>query len=184
MGCASSNHTITTTTIIQQTTTLAQVNGLGYYAHFSNSNLGFSIDYPVNWTSEQSTYSTYGDTFQDKQGAGLLVDVEPLNGSRTVEDITNSLLALFSQRPNLKVIGDKKTILSGLPAHEITFTTTGPSTGVVETLHMTWTTAFNSSYTITYTGANEKYQENQWLERHMLDSFSIETAPDYTIPSK
>jgi hypothetical protein len=164
------------------TQALAQVNSS--FLTYTNTDLGFTINYPSDWSIDDKNMSTIGIKFAspDGPGAGGVI-VSATETGKTIEDFANSLP--FNQSHGLKLIEMDKNgyFLSGHPALRVIGIGSfggpgepGETQGIEPhdvKMMMFVTILGGKEYGVSYLALPESFPNQLQTAQTMIDSFQI-----------
>jgi hypothetical protein len=163
--------------------TVAQMNETNESANlltYENPNLGFSLEYPADWSKEEtlsfiSPSPSLNETLSSSNQApeSIAVTTEVLPSNITLDEYSESAISLLEgQFPNYTLIDSSEATLSGYPAHQITYTYT--LDGVHLKNMQIWTIADNNiGYALTYGGLVEEFDSSFPVIENMINSFQL-----------
>lgn len=149
---------------------------------YSNPNLGFTLEYPSNWTKQESL------AFISPQGGignlspeVITIGAQVLPTSDfSLDTYTNlSLSQAQESLQDFKLLNSSSTTLAGLPAHMITYSYTEQMGTPLQSLQV-WTIKDGIVYTVTYGGTPEEFESSLPVLQSVLDTFRLE---DINMPS-
>jgi hypothetical protein len=152
----------------------AQTNETEDVLLYDNPNLGFTLEYPSNWTKEESLtfLSPIMSAAIDEAPESIAVTTEVIPSNLTLDDYSSSALSILKgQFPNLKLLETNNSTLSGFPAHQIVYTYT--TDGLDLKNMQIWTIVDGMVYAITYGGTINEFNDSLPVIQNMIDSFQI-----------
>jgi hypothetical protein len=142
------------------------------FVPYSNPTFGIRTEYPADWgrldlsfllnNSADIDFYPLDDTSGSKH---IRMQVETLLSAHnmTLEQYNNARI----NSTEGQILGSNSTVLSGLPAREIVFTSTDLKTMQV------WTVKDGRVYTISYIAPEEDFQNDLLIAKRMIESFQI-----------
>ena len=140
---------------------------------YDNPNLGFTLEYPADWTKEESlSFTSPMLSSSDEAPESISVTTEVLFSNITLEEYSDSAISILEdQFANFTLIESSNSTLSGYPAHQIVYTYT--FNGVDLKNFQIWTMADNIAYAITYGGITREFDDSLPVIKNMIDSFEL-----------
>lgn len=145
---------------------------------YSNSTYGIKLQYPSNWDKQEN--GTKQDTQTDvvsfsppvsNSNASLDVSTDSgVSGESIAEYSSGSLSDLHSFK-NFKLIESTNTILAGLPAYRLIYTSENENT-IVKDMEI-GTIKGDTAYLLTYEGGVNEYDKYLPVAQKMIDSFQL-----------
>jgi eukaryotic-like serine/threonine-protein kinase len=142
------------------------------FVPYSNPTFGIRTEYPADWgrldlsfllnNSADIDFYPLDDTSGSKH---IRIQVETILSAHnmTLEQYSNARI----NSTEGQILGSNSTILSGLPAREIVFTSTDLKTMQV------WTVKDGRVYAISYIAPEEDFQNDLLIAKRMIESFQI-----------
>jgi hypothetical protein len=177
VGVAGSGVKTIPLTFSQMNETATEFNNLLAY---ENPNLGFSLEYPTDWSKEESLMfiapppsSNETLSLPNEAPESIAVTTEVLPYNMTLDEYSESAIGLLEgQFTNYTLIDSSEATLSGYPAHQITYTYT--LDGVDLKNMQIWTIADNNiAYALTYGGFVEEFDSSFPVIENMINSFRL-----------
>ncbi len=171
-------------------TTLAQSNETAIPTNetfpYDNPNLGFTLEYPSDWTKDESItfVSPMSETDEAPESISITTEIIPTN--LTLGEYSNSALRLLEEQfPDFTLLELVNSTLSGFPAQQIVYTYTQDGTELK--LMQIWAVADGTVYALTYGGIPAEFNDALPDFQSMVDSFEIkglgETKQEQTFRS-
>ena len=147
--------------------------GLSESLIFDNPNLGFKLEYPSDWTKEESlSFISPRLSISDEAPESIAVTTEPNLSNLTLEEYSDSSLSILeSQFSNYTLIESSNSTLSGYPAHQIIYTYT--LEGVDLKNLQIWAIADDMVYVLTYGGTTKEFDDSLPVIQSMIDTFQV-----------
>jgi hypothetical protein len=163
-----------TPTVISPTPTFVPQNNPGYL-NYTNSSLGFKIQYPSSWeVTPGKTTATFG---LPGTAVAFVAGSEDLSGSKlSLDEYVQASISSIKRSENFTnfvVLNTTDTTLAGHPAKELIFTTT--SDGISMQGKLVITVADNSGYFVLYMATIGVYPDQVATANNMIKSFNIIT---------
>ena len=146
---------------------------------YINSTYGIKLQYPSNWDKQEN--GTKQDTQTDvvsfsppASNSNASLDVSTDNGVKgesITEYSSGSLSDLKQSFKNFKLIESTNTVLAGLPAFRLIFTSENENT-ITRDMEI-GTIKGDTAYLLTYEGGVSEYDKNLPIAQKMIDSFQI-----------
>jgi hypothetical protein len=143
---------------------------------YSNPNLGFTLEYPSNWTKQESLAFVSPQVGIGNQAPELItIDTEVLPTLDFSLDTYTNLTLRQAQESlqDFKLLNSSSTTLAGLPAHMIVYSFTPSQNTTLQNL-ATWAIKDGMVYIITYIAAPEEFESSLPALRSVLDTFRPE----------
>jgi hypothetical protein len=143
---------------------------------YSNPNLGFTLEYPSNWTKQESLVFVSPPGGIGNQAPELItIDTEVLPTlDFSLDTYTNlSLRQAQESLQDFKLLNSSSTTLAGLPAHMIVFSFTESQNTTLQNL-ATWTIKDGMVYKVTYIATPEEFHSSLPVLQSVLDTFRPE----------
>ncbi len=148
---------------------------------YENPNLGFSLEYPSNWTKEESlsppSLLLYSPRLSatDEAPESMAITTEVVSSDTSLKEYSNSALnVLRTQFPSMNLLETSNSTLSAYPANQIIYTY---FVNGVELKNMqVWTIVNDMVYVITYGGTLDEFNDSLPVFHNMVNSFRITTA--------
>ena len=143
---------------------------------YSNPNLGFTLEYPSNWTKQENLAFVSPPGGIGNQAPELItIDTEVLPTLEfSLDTYTNlSLRQAQESLQDFKLLNSSSTTLAGLPAHMIVFLFTPSQNTTLQNL-ATWTIKDGMVYKITYIATPEEFHSSLPALQSVLDTFRPE----------
>jgi len=143
---------------------------------YSNPNLGFTLEYPSNWTKQESLVFVSPPGGIGNQAPELItIDTEVLPTlDFSLDTYTNlSLRQAQESLQDFKLLNSSSTTLAGLPAHMIVFSFTESQNTTLQNL-ATWTIKDGMVYKVTYIATPEEFHSSLPALQNVLDTFRPE----------
>jgi hypothetical protein len=143
---------------------------------YSNPNLGFTLEYPSNWTRQESLAFVSSQVGIGNQAPELItIDTEVLPTLDFSLDTYTNLTLRQAQESlqDFKLLNSSSTTLAGLPAHMIVYSFTPSQNTTLQNL-ATWTIKDGMVYIITYIATPEEFESSLPALRSVLDTFRPE----------
>jgi hypothetical protein len=143
---------------------------------YSNPNLGFTLEYPSNWTKQESLVFVSPPGGIGNQAPELItIDTEVLPTlDFSLDTYTNlSLRQAQESLQDFKLLNSSSTTLAGLPAHMIVFSFTESQNTTLQNL-ATWTIKDGMVYKVTYIATPEEFHSSLPALQSVLDTFRPE----------
>lgn len=157
---------------------------------YENSKFGISLTYPPNWTvdeirkdpsvpSNNSIVAIFKSPSQgqnDKYLENVILNIQgPRSDIASLESYTaNSLKAFNNMSDTIKITKSSKDTLSGIPAHQLIYTSTGIRGLTLQKMQVFTVVNNNTAYVITYGAEIPEYQKNLQNVEKMIDSIKID----------
>jgi hypothetical protein len=142
---------------------------------YSNPNLGFTLEYPSNWTKQESLVfiSPQGGT-DNRFPEVISINTEVLPSSDfSLDRYSEAALGQMERIRDFKLLNSSSTTLAGLPAHKVVYTFTGESQTPLQNLHV-WTVKDGIAYIVTYNATPEEFDSSLPALQSVLDTFRLE----------
>jgi hypothetical protein len=142
---------------------------------YSNPNLGFTLEYPSNWTKQESL------AFVSPQGGignrspeviSITTEVLPTSDF-SLDRYSEAVLGQVELLQGFKLLNSSSTTLAGLPAHKVVYTFTDENQTPLQNLQA-WTIKDGIAYLVTYTGTPEEFDSSLSALQSVLDTFRLE----------
>jgi hypothetical protein len=143
---------------------------------YSNPNLGLTLEYPSNWTKQESLVFISPQVGIGNQAPELItIDTEVLPTlDFSLDTYTNlSLRQAQESLQDFKLLNSSSTTLAGMPAHMIVYSFTPSQNTTLQNL-VTWTIKDGMVYIITYIATPEEFESSLPALRSVLDTFRPE----------
>ena len=143
---------------------------------YSNPNLGFTLEYPSNWTKQENLVFVSPPGGIGNQAPELItIDTEVLPTlDFSLDTYTNlSLRQAQESLQDFKLLNSSSTTLAGLPAHMIVFSFTESQNTTLQNL-ATWTIKDGMVYKVTYIATPEEFHSSLPALQSVLDTFRPE----------
>jgi hypothetical protein len=143
---------------------------------YENPEFGFTLDYPQGWTVNDqpgvAALLVNQASAQDGFAESVNVVTEELPGEIPLDDYTEATMrnleAGFGQ---IDVIEEGPTTIGGLPAHSIEYR--AEQQGQTLSFFQTWLIDETTAFVLTYTGANEGFEELRPEADTIIESFRV-----------
>jgi hypothetical protein len=148
----------------------------GEWLTYENSDLGFSIQYPPNWTTEEDE-----DLLELRSNDDETLRVEITSESlpeekTTLEEYSDMHVNdLEEDSKDFKLLHSTSTTIGvgDYPAHKVIYKLTAKTTKDQNTITRFWTIQDDKAYSIAYIGVEPKYFNLYSIALKMFDSFQI-----------
>lgn len=147
---------------------------------YENSQYGFSVTYPSDWTAEEpdpnelgivAGFLAPGESIDDPLNY-VIVQIESLPAGTTLSGYTQAALTnLKDSYTNFQLLAESDMIVSEEPAHIIAYGVTVDETAY-EVL-LAYTIKDDKAYIITYYALADSYAEFEDAAKMMINSFSL-----------
>jgi len=147
---------------------------------YENSQYGFSVSYPSDWTAEEpdpnelgivAGFLAPGESIDDPLNY-VTVQIEDLPAGTTLSGYTQAVLTnLRSSYPDFQLLAEGEMIISEEPAHVIAYAVTVDLTAYQVLL--AYTIKDEKAYVITYYALADSYAEFEDAAKGMINSFSL-----------
>ena len=160
------------------------------FKNYDNPKFGLSLSYPPNWTvdeirkdpsvpSNNSIVAIIKSPSQgpnDKYLENVIINIQgPRSDIVSLESYTaNSLKAFNNMSDTIKITKSSKDTLSGIPAHQLIYTSTGIQGLTLQKMQVFTVVNNNTAYVITYGAEIPEYQKNLQDVEKMIDSIKID----------
>ena len=157
---------------------------------YENSKFGITLTYPPNWTvdeirkdpsvpSNNSIVAIFKSPKQgqnDKYLENVILNIQgPRSDIASLESYTENSLKAFNNMSNtIKITKSSKDTLSGMPAHQLIYTSTGIQGLTLQKMQVFTVVNNNTAYVITYGAEIPEYQKNLGDVQKMIDSIKID----------
>lgn len=146
------------------------------WATYSNSSLGFSIQYPQNWTEWETGTDriTFVSPTADAAAKPGIVSVsvykeeEPLILNADYVDKCILAMKLYSLADNISE--SSESTVAGMPAHKFVVSSTSANQSLMKRMEV-HTIKNNTIYIISYITFESAYPDNLATAQQMIDSF-------------
>lgn len=142
---------------------------------YSNSDLGFSVEYPSDWQKEESLSFISppgGINNQSPEVISITTELLP-TPDFSLDSYTAAALNQVESLQDFELLNSSPINLAGLPSHMIAYSFTDESQTPLQNLQV-WTVKDGMAYVITYGGIPEEFDSSLPVMRKMMDSFSLE----------
>jgi hypothetical protein len=164
-----------TPTVISPTPTFVPQNNPGYL-NYTNSSLGFKLQYPSSWKVTAGENTTVIFSLPDT-AVRVVFASEDLSGSKlSLDEYVQVSLSSFKQGANFTnfvVVNTTDTTLAGHPAKELNFT--GTSSGINMQGKLVISVVDNTGYIVAYAATKGVYPDQVATADNMIKSFNIIT---------
>ena len=143
---------------------------------YSNPNLGFKLEYPSNWTKQESlVFISPQGGIGNQAPEVITIDTEVLPTlDFSLDTYTNlSLRQAQESLQDFKLLNSSSTTLAGLPAHMIVFSFTPSQNTTLQNL-ATWTIKDGMVYKVTYIATPEEFHSSLPALQTVLNTFRPE----------
>jgi hypothetical protein len=143
---------------------------------YSNPNLGFTLEYPSNWTKQENLVFISPQVGIGNQAPELItIDTEVLPTlDFSLDTYTNlSLRQAQESLQDFKLLNSSSTTLAGLPAHMIVISFTDIHNTTLQSL-ATWAIKNGMVYKVTYIATPEEFHSSLPALQSVLDTFRPE----------
>jgi len=147
---------------------------------YENSQYGFSVTYPTDWTAEEpdpnelgivAGFLPPGESIDDPLNY-VIVQIESLPAGTTLSGYTQAdLTNLKDSYTNFQLLAESDMIISEEPAHVVAYGVTVDETDY-EVL-LAYTIKDDKAYIITYYALADSYAEFEDAAKGMINSFSL-----------
>jgi hypothetical protein len=160
------------------------------FKNYDNPKFGLSLSYPPNWTvdeirkdpsvpSNNSIVAIIKSPSQgpnDKYLENVIINIQgPRSDIASLESYTaNSLKAFNNMSDTIKITKSSKDTLSGIPAHQLIYTSTGIQGLTLQKMQVFTVVNNNTAYVITYGAEIPEYQKNLGDVDKMIKSIKID----------
>jgi hypothetical protein len=160
------------------------------FKNYDNPKFGLSLSYPPNWTvdeirkdpsvpSNNSIVAIIKSPSQgpnDKYLENVIINIQgPRSDITSLESYTaNSLKAFNNMSDTIKITKSSKDTLSGIPAHQLIYTSTGIQGLTLQKMQVFTVVNNNTAYVITYGAEIPEYQKNLGDVDKMIKSIKID----------
>jgi eukaryotic-like serine/threonine-protein kinase len=168
--------------------TYAQVDEA--FKTYENPKFGISLTYPPNWSvdelrndpvkaSNNSVVAIIKSPSQgqnDKYLENVIINIQgPRSNIASLETYTqNSLKAFNNMSDTIKITKSSKDTLSGLPAHQLQYTSTGIPGLTLQKMQVFTVVNNNTAYVVTYGAEIPEYSKNLQNVEKMINSIKID----------
>jgi hypothetical protein len=142
------------------------------YATYTNSTAGVRIQYPSGWNVNESG-GTSSRVVQLSSGSGSNVIVVKGGYTGSLEDARDGIISevLNLTTPKYTLVSTEKTTLAGLPAYNMTFTTTYLGQDVKQVISLTGKDKYY--YDLTFSSSPDQWNKDQNDFNNIFNSFAI-----------
>jgi eukaryotic-like serine/threonine-protein kinase len=166
--------------------TYAQVDEA--FKTYENPKFGLTLTYPPNWTvvelrndpvkaSNNSIVAIFKSPSQgpnDKYLENVVVNIQGPR-SKSLETYTeNSLKGFNNMSDTIKITKSSKDTLSGLPAHQLQYSSTGIPGLILQKMQVFTVVNNNTAYVVTYGAEVQEYSKNLQNIEKMISSIKID----------
>lgn len=147
---------------------------------YENSQYGFSVSYPSDWSAEEpdpnelgivAGFLAPGESIDDPLNY-VTVQIEDLPTGTTLSEYTQAVLTnLQSSYPDFQLLAEGEMIISEVPAHVIAYGVTVDLTA--HQVLLAYTIKDDRAYIITYYALADRYAEFEDAAKMMINSFSL-----------
>jgi hypothetical protein len=157
---------------------------------YENPKFGLTLTYPPNWSvdelrndpvkaSNNSVVAIIKSPSQgqnDKYLENVIINIQgPRSNIGSLETYTeNSLRAFNNMSDTIKITKSTKDTLSGLPAHQLQYTSTGIPGLTLQKMQVFTVVNNNTAYVVTYGAEVTEYQKNLQDVEKMISSIKID----------
>lgn len=139
---------------------------------YDNPNLGFTLEYPSNWTKDESITFVSPMSKTDEAPESISITTEVIPANTTLGEYSNSAVRLLEEQfPDFTLLEFVNSTLSGFPAQQIVYTYTEGETELK--LMQIWAVADGTAYALTYAGIPTEFNDALPVFQNMVDSFEI-----------
>jgi hypothetical protein len=149
----------------------------GDWLTYENEDLGFSIQYPPNWTVEEG--EDLVELRSSDDGGTLRFEITseslPEEGTTLKEYSDMRVNDLGENTEDFKLLHSSSTTIGAgdYPARKVIYKLTVEGTESQNTVTRFWTIQNDKAYSIAYIGAEPKYFNSYGIAQKMFDSFQI-----------
>lgn len=160
------------------------------FKNYDNPKFGISLTYPPNWTVDEirkdpavpsnnsivAIFKSPNQGQNDKYLENVIINIQgPSSNIASLESYTeNSLKAFNNMSDTIKITKSSKDTLSGIPAHQLIYTSTGIRGLTLQKMQVFTVVNNNTAYVITYGAEVPEYQKNLQNVQKMIDSIKID----------
>lgn len=145
---------------------------------YENSDLGFSLQYPSEWSKAES-FSPPSVSFQsprtsitDQAPESIAITTELITSGISLESYSDSALNLLREQfPSIGLIEITNSTLSGYPAKQVIYTYS--MDGIELQNLQIWTLVDNMVYAVTYGGIVDEFDDSLDIVNNLIKSFQI-----------
>lgn len=157
---------------------------------YENPKFGISLTYPPNWSvdelrndpvkaSNNSVVAIIKSPSQgqnDKYLENVIINIQgPRSNIASLETYTqNSLKAFNNMSDTIKITKSSKDTLSGLPAHQLQYTSTGIPGLTLQKMQVFTVVNNNTAYVVTYGAEIPEYSKNLQNVEKIINSIKID----------
>jgi len=157
---------------------------------YENPNFGLTLTYPPNWSvdeirkdpavpSNNSIVAIFKSPSQgpnDKYLENVIINIQgPRSDIASLESYTeNSLKAFNNMSDTIKITKSGKDTLSGIPAHQLIYTSTGIQGLTLQKMQDFTVVNNNTAYVFTYGAEVPEYTKNLGNVEKMINSIKID----------
>ena len=157
---------------------------------YENPNFGLTLTYPPNWSvdeirkdpavpSNNSIVAIFKSPSQgpnDKYLENVIINIQgPRSDIASLESYTeNSLKAFNNMSDTIKITKSGKDTLSGIPAHQLIYTSTGIQGLTLQKMQDFTVVNNNTAYVFTYGAEVPQYSKNLQNVEKMINSIKID----------
>jgi hypothetical protein len=143
---------------------------------YENTEFGFRLDYPQGWTVNDqpgvAALLVNQASAQDGFAESVNVVTEELPGEIPLDDYTEATVQNLEEGfGQIDVIEEGSTTIGGLPAHSIEYR--AEQQGETLSFFQTWLIDETTAFVLTYTGANEGFEELRPEADTIIESFRV-----------
>ncbi|HPR67110.1 MAG TPA: PsbP-related protein [Methanothrix sp.] len=156
------------------------LSDLGEMLLYENSQYGFSVSYPSDWSAEEpdpnelgivTGFLAPGESIDDPMNY-VTVQIEDLPAGTTLSGYTQAVLTnLRSSYPDFQLLAEGEMIISEEPAHVIAYAVSVD--GTAYQVLLAYTIKDDRAYIVTYYALADSYAEFEDAAKMMINSFSL-----------
>jgi hypothetical protein len=146
---------------------------------YENSTYGIKIQYPSNWTKQESQNQSSNLIVGFNSPPGSAIGYLTKEGGRQVpqnislEQYSNASINVVRQSfPGFNMTESNATNLAGIPAHKIVYKSLTPSGREIELMQV-WTIKGSKDFAITYGALSKDFATYLPIIQKMIDSFAF-----------
>lgn len=157
---------------------------------YENEKFGLTLTYPPNWSVDElrndpakpsnntivAIIKSPSQGQNDKYLENVIINIQgPRSDIASLEAYTeNSLKAFNNMSDTIKITKSVKDTLSGFPAHQLQYTSTGITGLTLQKMQVFTVLNNNTAYVVTYGAEVPEYQKNLGNVEKMINSIKID----------
>jgi hypothetical protein len=157
---------------------------------YENEKFGLTVTYPPNWTVDElrndpaaptnnsivAIFKSPSQGQNDKYLENVIINIQgPRSDIASLETYTqNSLKAFNNMSDTIKITKSSKDTLSGFPAHQLVYTTTGIPGLTLQKMQVFTVVNNNTAYVVTYGAEVPQYTKNLENVEKLINSIKID----------